>query len=855
VNEEPTGGGTTNGGDNVVPILKAQKGVPPLPPKREVSEWHLANLTASALTPETIELAKLYTEGDHRTLATLMRKRTWPRACGSALALPFYLPGQDEPYAYRLRPRYPRVEKRGNKTREIKYEQPAGSDTYVYFPPRARAAGAFRDVAQTLYWTEGEKKALGLDQLGLACVGLTGVYNWGDKKHKDETHEERLHPLIREYVSVAGRQHVICFDADAKENEQVMTAAQRLAGVLLAAGATSVKFVCPPSKAHKGIDDFYAAFGAEVVLALLGNPEAIEPIDPRSPLQLARKVRALNDAPISEHLRLPEGYEVQKDGTLWKLGDEKHGDVKIARNAILITRYLDDYYTNEARVDVCYQRDGTWVTMCVGRKALADSRTMVAELAGFGAPVTSNSAPKLVDWLEDLERVNGGRLERLACVNRAGWHTIDGVRLFVLDKPIFADDETRPLALDTRGDRKKMFASLEPRGTFEAHLQALKRAWVAEPTAAAVQCAALAATLLEVLNAPNFAVHLAGDSSKGKTSQLKIGGSIFGDPNSDAWIASWNTTMTGAEMRASTLCHLPQCYDEVGASDIATIERMVYMLVNGGGRARAQRDLTMRETLSWRTVVISTGERELADEGTATGAQIRVIQIPVTRFGALTAVEIDEIRDQCAANAGSFGREWIEMLLAIEDWSTWREVYRVTVKALRATTVDSLQGRVASFFAVLVVAEMLASKLGLGEADGSTMVKLFKDASRREAVLSLADRALGLVNDWVLSEAESFPELEVTTSGTEEPSRKGPARTRHGFKKGNALLLIGRSLRSFCTEHRLSVREVLREWKLRGWLRCDGERLDKAVRIGTATPRFYVLDTTDAHSDSPEAPE
>lgn len=827
--------------------LRAVKPPPPLPAERSVSERHLKGLVASGLSSETLEMAKLYTELDHKALALLMQKRQWPASCGSALVFPFYLPGTDEPYAYRVRPTSPRSEKRGNKTRLVKYEQPAGSDTYVYFAPRARLTNAYQDTARTLLWTEGEKKALAIDQLHIPCIGLTGVYNWADAKHKQESGEWRLHPTIVEHVTIAGRAHVICFDADAVDNDQVYTAAQRLAGVLLAAGAISVKFVCPPSKEHKGIDDFYAAFGDDVTRALLASPEDIEALSPASPLLLLRKVPALKDAPtiIGDSLRLPEGYEVQRDGSLWKIGDERHGDTCIAPGAVLIGRHLHDYYTHEGRVEICFERDvAGWQTHCVARKAITDARTMVTDLCNLGAPITSNSASKIVDWLESLDRCNKGLIERLASVSRTGWHDLDGERAFVLNEPIFADDDhKRPLALDTRGDRKKMFAALAPRGEFAAHLQALKRAWNADPVAAAVICGVLAATLLEPLGASNFAIHLAGDSSRGKTSKLKIAASVFGDPNNDSWVSSWNTTYAGAEVRAAALDHLPQCYDEVGAADLMTIERMVYMLVNGGGRARSTRELSPRETPSWRTVVVSTGERELADESAATGAQVRVLQFSVTGFGALTAVEIDEIRDQCAANAGAFGREWVEMLLAVEDWTPWRELYRATIKGLRQGSTDSLQGRIASFFGVLVVAEQLAAKLGLGEADGGTMVRLFREDSRREQVLGLADRALALVQDWVLQEPESFPELTPGIDGHDEPKKGSGTKSRHGFKRGNSLLLIGRSLRSFCEGHRLSVREVLREWKLRGWLQVDaGRPFDKAVRIGKSTPHFYYLD-------------
>jgi hypothetical protein len=842
VSEETHGGTGSDGGSGQKP---RKPKVVPLPQKREVSDKHLANLRASALSDETIGLAELYTEANHHALAAIVQRKVWNRMCGAALVIPFYLPDATEPHAYRVRPTTPRVEKRGSKRREVKYDQADAHGSLVYFTPRARAARWYADPARVLYWTEGEKKALVLDQLELVCVGLTGVWNWSDAQHRRDSGEERLHPMLREHVAIAGRRHIICFDADARDNEQVMLAAARLCGVLLAAGALSVKFVCPPTREQKGIDDYFATFGADVVLKLLESAGEIEPADPKSPLQRVRKLRALREAPVNDNLRVPEGYEVQKDGALWRTGDEKHGDSKVGRAVILLQRHLDDYYTHDGRVDICFNRDDRWVSLCVTRKAIADSRTMVAELAPYGAPVTSNSAAKLVDWLEDFERVNAGLIERVSCVGRAGWHAIDDERVFVADKPLFSDDEReRPLALDTRGDRRKLFSALAPRGERDAHLAALRRAWQADPCAAAVICGALAATLLEPLGAPNFAIHLPGDSSRGKTSMLKIAASVFGDPHNDHWVASWNTTPVAAELRAAVLTDLPQCYDEVGSSDPAQIERMVYMLVNGGGKARGQRDLSLRETPSWRTVVLSTGERELADQSAATGAQIRVVQLPVVGFGRLTGAEIDELRESCAANAGSFGRYWLETLLGIEDWEPFRESLRTFTRNMRGQAKDALEGRTATYFAVLAVAEAIASQIGLGEAGGLTMQRLFRDQARRETVESLADRALGLVSDWEMSEAEAFPELEFGAAGEDRPPKGRSNLKLHGFRKPELrqTIFIPAQFRAFCAEHRLASREVLREWAQRGWLIHEPGRLDKDVRIGGNKQRFYVLE-------------
>lgn len=828
-----------------------------LPRTFEVSEKHGADLKRSGLTDESVKLAELYTEIHNNKIAALLDKPSWPRNAGAALVFPFYLPNELKPHAYRIRPTQPRIvgKRRDGTPKYAKYDQGTSAGVLVYYPPRARAAKAYGDVTQTLYWTEGEKKALVLDQLGLTTIGLTGVWNWIDVEHQRETHGERLHERIREHVTIAGRHHVICYDADSRTNDQVMLAAGRLAGVLQIAGAASIKFVCPLSKEHKGIDDYYAAFGESPTRQLLATAETIEPVSPKEQYQKLRNIKALRDAPIEGDQRLPPGYEIDAEGALWKLaGDEKHGDVKIARAPILIQRYLDDHYTGEGRIDVCFERDGRWQTACVSRKAVVDSRAMVDGLSPYGAPCTSNNAGKLVDWLDDLERVNVGKIPRVACVARAGWHDIDGRRVFVLDEPLTPASEDRvDLALDTRGDRKKLFSALrsvacdKPEAEREhlerEHLAALLRAWAADDVAAALIAGALAAPLLEILQAPNFGIHLPGDSSRGKTSMLKIAGSVFGDPNSEQWISNWNITHVGAELRAATLNHLPQLYDEAGASDAESVEQKIYMLINGGGRARGQRDLQLRETPSWRTIVLSTGERGIADENAATGAQIRIIHLPVTRFGELGAEGVDELRESCIAHAGVFGRQWIELLLDADDWKAIQQRYKAYLAILRQKAAnDPLKGRLASYFAVLCVAESLASSLGLGDPNAATMQRLFADGSaRREEVKSLADRSLDMAIAWISSQPDAFPSLKIATSGQLEPERKTGARVLHGFRDKGQVLFITEQFREWCADKRLPPREVLRGWKERGWLDAEPNRMDKQKRIGDTKTRFYVL--------------
>jgi len=828
------------------PAARPKPRVVPLPLKREVSPAHLADLRASGLDDATIALAELYTEPNARTL-TQMLERAYVRACGPALVFPVYLPGAAEPHAYRIKPTNPRTEKRRGKTRTVKYDQASRPGVLVYFAPRARAAGGYADATAVCMWTEGEKKALALDQLGHVCVGLTGVWNWVDPgEHDAASGGDRLHPAIREHVVVAGREHVIVFDGDAREKKQVMHAAARLAGVLLSQGAVRVRFVCPPAGGPKGFDDYFAAHGVEAARALLATAEEMEPVDPRRPRPRIRSIKHFADAPIHKECSIPDGYDLRDDGSLWRLSStERNPDVLVSPAPLFIQRQFVDQESNEGRVSLCWRTgDGTWAEREVSQLAVGDARTMVAELTPVCVPVVSTNAARTVEWLYVYERLNAEFIAKTVSFSHVGWQQQYAGAAFVLQGPEFHEDNMIECVVDTRGQRGEIFEALTPRGHLDQHVAALRRAWDASPVCATVICGALAAPLLHKFNQPNFGIHLIGESSRGKTTMLKIAASVYGDPNSPLWVAAWNTTNVGAELRASVLCDMPLCYDEVGGGDPAQLERLVYSIINGTGRTRGQRDVTLRKTARWQTIMLSTGEKSVVDETAATGAQVRVVELPVDGFGELDAQAVDALKEACAANCGKLGRAWIQALVNMSEstWLQWRQQLADRTEALRRLDFDPLQQRVAGYYALLSIAEEMVGLLyGLGEG-GATMERVFGAPGGRTPVLGLAERSHELVDNWVMSEPDSFPALVLTASGDYELPYSGRHGLRvYGFRREDHILFIPSALRAYLRAHRFSAGEVIRQWALKGWTRLDTGRTDARVRIGGRQIRFVAL--------------
>jgi hypothetical protein len=222
-------------------------------------------LRASGLTDETIRDNALYTEHDGHKVAEILNcgpapRKQVPTFClAGGLVFPYRdLEGTVNCFA-RVRPHVPRV----RDGQDVKYEHPKGEPPRAYFP--AAALPLLQDGESPVYVVEGEKKALACAQLGLAAVGIGGVYSWKPGG------AEKLIPDL-EAIRWEERTVYIVFDWDPKDStrRQTADATRRLALLLRGAGAVvySVELPPGPKQSKQGVDDYLMANSPEDFHAL-----------------------------------------------------------------------------------------------------------------------------------------------------------------------------------------------------------------------------------------------------------------------------------------------------------------------------------------------------------------------------------------------------------------------------------------------------------------------------------------------------------------------------------------------------------------------------------------------------------
>jgi hypothetical protein len=186
----------------------------------------------SSLSPDVVSLRGYLTVGSgQRRLLEPLGYQDYQQREGLLIPrFPVLLGG--EAAGSQLRPTHPRLNKRSEKIRIIKYETPSQQLNCVDAHPLIRHL--LRNFEVPLFVTEGIIKSDAAVSHGLCCVALCGVWNWRGSETRGGA------PVSLpdwEYLALKDRQLFIVFDADVVQKRSVHDSLVRLKAFLERKGA------------------------------------------------------------------------------------------------------------------------------------------------------------------------------------------------------------------------------------------------------------------------------------------------------------------------------------------------------------------------------------------------------------------------------------------------------------------------------------------------------------------------------------------------------------------------------------------------------------------------------------------
>lgn len=393
---------------------------------------------------------------------------------------------------------------------------------------------------------------------------------------------------------------------------------------------------------------------------------------------------------------------------MWCAGDDgiyintDKGRMYACYHPIFPARILVNIETGTCKVELHYKVRGRWRNVLIEKSVIA-SRSSITKLSDYGIQVTSENAGALVQFLMDVEALNGDIIREYESSSKLGWI---GEKFMPYEKD---------MAFDNEQNLSKLFKSIDCIGSRQewyriAHL--VRNMGRIEPLV--FMAASLAAVLVEPCTVLPFIVALWGETGGGKTVSLKIAASMWADPSDGVYITDAKSTVTAMELRLNALNSLPLLVDDfsqIKNQYDGDFSQFIYYLTAGSGRDRANADLSLKGSTSWKNCTLANAERSLVAESTQGGAINRVIEIQVEE-DIYPKSHIKKIIPTISDNYGWCGYEFIEVIreIGFDKVREIREEYQDKLVHLSESRGEKKEMKQIIPVSVLLTADELSEK-------------------------------------------------------------------------------------------------------------------------------------------------
>ena len=425
-----------------------------------------------------------------------------------------------------------------------------------------------------------------------------------------------------------------------------------------------------------------------------------------------------------------EFFKGYKNGVYWcePVGedDEPRSAIFLCTPMIVVAETRDTEQSNWGRLLSWEDNDGHahfWACP-VEMLAATDTAEFRRELSRNGLTIATNSKArqKLADYVLGYKPQSQ---DRVRCVTKTGWH---GTR-YVLSNGVYGNQQGESVIYQgvTNGDFS--VSGTLPDWQREIALRAVGNSRIVFAIATA-----FAGPLVEFANEPGGGFQFTGDTSKGKTSSvIDPAASVWGHP--DKFAKKWRTTANGLEAMCLSRNHSTLMLDDLGQSDAKDCGQAAYLIANGQGKARMQKEGGNRPLSTWKTMILSSGEiditQHMSEAGkVAKGGQIaRLPSIPADAGAGMFVLEclhdqpdgrhfsdtMKAVTREYYGSAGdAFLKQLADPLVLNEIKETIRSGITEIIKLMNIPPDAAPEvGRVAARFALVAFAGELATRFGV----------------------------------------------------------------------------------------------------------------------------------------------
>ncbi len=552
----------------------------------------------------------------------------------------------------------------------------------------------------------------------------------------------------------------------------------------------------------------------------------------------------------SELEDIPNGYFCKKDGVFQTTTDD---EVQLTFKPIWVEALSRDGARENWGRLLCWQDHDNEYHQRAIKAGRMHSRgnELAQELADAGLPVIPGKEMALLRYLAAFHPD-----ARLIAATSTGWTE----EAFVLPKQIVGEPEGdrivfQPVAYHAAAD------AIYAQGSHGDWCRHIAEPASDNPLLRFAISTSLAAPLRHLSNIEAGGFHYYARTSLGKTTLLQTSASVWGngsDPNQvggdNVYLQRWNATRNGMEGIAEAYNDLPLIIDEIGEGDGHNFGKMIYQLMGGTGRARADRTGAARQRRHWRAWVISAGEVPVStyiDESgqkVRGGQLVRLIDIPAESIFP-DAAAADHMKDACSRYFGTAGPAFVKKIIDDGIDTVREELKQIDAVAEQIGSADTKEvRRVRKRFTLIAVAGEMAIRMDIVPwTEGAALDacrSVFELWRKDSTAIPDVERGINNVRDYILRHG---------ASRFEQDGNSLPVRDRAGWYRDDRYHFTPKAFAEACDG--VLPKVVKRALKERGLLYVsDPDRLRSGISVGGQAVHVVSVSSAVLGEDVPIEP-
>lgn len=484
------------------------------------------------------------------------------------------------------------------------------------------------------------------------------------------------------------------------------------------------------------------------------------------------------------------------------------------------------------------------------RQLITEPQSILGELVANGLILNSREKVRLIDYL-----IYSKPEKRLTLVYKTGWQG----KSFVMPDKVISSSDAENTDYLLHGNQSKI-KKLKAQGTAEEWREHIAKYCVGNSRLIFAVSCAFASVLLPLSNQLGGGFHFRGESSTGKSSALKVAGSVLGCSGENGFNETWRGTQNGIEAVAAFHNHLLLPLDEI--KEIKRVEdvgKLIYMLSNGFATSRMTKDITARKRDEWLLLFLSSGELSFQDltretkEQTFGGQEARFIDISAVPenahgifenlHGFSNGAEFSSYLNRASVTYyGAAIREFIQYVA--DNYESVKQALEIKKTNFFQNHVEPKASgevfRVAEKFALIATGGYLATKIGLtgwkpGEIERVTII-LFNEWLDRRGGIGAFDVSEGCRRIIATIDKRTHSDFHDLDDEMKQKPQNRIGYKRRGDEGGTEFVFTSEQFADLCKGYH--QKRILSELESLGFLKIPKDRTKQTKQQKMPLPDY-----------------